>query len=595
MARRYVTLVTVRVCGRGVWHAAAEEGELSSWRSLQVRAALASAVDLSKRTAERVRALAVEASAWWVECAPVGGEVERQRQRSVQHHVVRSLYERALSQLGLAHRGVVHSWMPQEAALALAASSLSLLGATPRISESERVCERVLHALVAAWASSSLNVLADERRLDAHHARRAQSVAMRWLSAAAGSRRDFVALLSRAREFWCLRASKAAAERWHCGRRKRQAHAKRMGVAVQCHASLLLRLGCAKWRARALELVATGKLLCVAAQHSGCVRGMRMWSRVLRCWQRERELDSRAMLAWRSRAQSVAMRCLSEAARSPSTEDGVVVIIHADAAVWYCGFDCDSGPIAKLPAIRGGGVDAMRKQLHAVFDEIDAVPSAHAVLFCEAAGTSTVDRESIAALLLGDLGVIAVHFAAAPLLAIYNNGFDTGVLVDVGPDAVHVYMLYAGMAVLDTASAYMTAHATELAVARACDAIVRTIGLADMSVRGALLGSIILVGSGSMAADFPSNLEAQLASALRGSVWKPHVKANVDRRYASWLGGAVFCTLPSAQRLFVSADDYKAGGAACLHERSMPLASTELEALERAHAVAVSARVDLSR
>lgn len=278
--------------------------------------------------------------------------------------------------------------------------------------------------------------------------------------------------------------------------------------------------------------------------------------------------------------------------RRSSMSDNVVVVIHAGDAEWHCGFDCDSGPVAKLPAIGGGGADAMRKQLRAAFDEIDAVPSEHAVLFCEAAGTSTVERDAIGSFLLDELGVRALQFAAAPLLAIYNNGFDTGVLVDVGTHVVHVYMMYAGVAVLDTAAAHSLDHATDPPVSRTRDAIVRTIALADLSLREALLASVVLVGIGSMAADFPSKLEAQLASALRGSVWRPRVKANVDRRYASWLGGVVFSTLPSAQRLFLSADEYKAGGAARLHERATPLGSKELGALELAHATAARARVE---
>ena len=272
--------------------------------------------------------------------------------------------------------------------------------------------------------------------------------------------------------------------------------------------------------------------------------------------------------------------------------DKLVVVIHAGAAEWLCGFDCDSGPAAKLPAISSGGGAALRTQLRTAFDELDAVPSEHAVLFCEAAGTSTSERNAIASILVDELGVSALHFAAAPLLAIYNNGFDTGILVDVGARVVHVYMMYAGIAVLDTAAAYALEHAHDSAVVRTRDAILRTVALADMSVREALLGAVVLVGSGSTAADFPSTLEAQLASALRGSVWKPRVKANVDRRYASWLGGTIFCSLPSAQRLFLAADEYKAGGSARLHERALPLASKELEALELAHAAAVRARVD---
>ena len=362
---------------------------------------------------------------------------------------------------------------------------------------------------------------------------------------------------------------------------------------MQWRASLLRRASCAAWRARALEIAAAASLVQEASLRLSGVRGVHAWSRFVCARRRERSLYSRAVHAWCARAQTVAVRRLGAAARSPRIVEGLVVVIDAGASEWFCGFDCDSGPAAKLPAIGVDDATTLRKQLRSAFDELDAVPSEHAVLFCEAAGATSIERDAIATILVDDLGVCALHFAAAPLLAIYNNGFDTGILVDVGTRVVHVYMMYEGIAVLDTASAFALEDAQDSTVVRTADAVLRTIALAEMSVRGALLAAVVLVGSGSMAADFPSALEAQLASALRGSVWKPRVKANVDRRYASWLGGTIFCSLPSAQRLFVPAADYKAGGSARLHERALPLASTELEALELAHMAAVRVRVDL--
>jgi actin-related protein len=83
-------------------------------------------------------------------------------------------------------------------------------------------------------------------------------------------------------------------------------------------------------------------------------------------------------------------------------------------------------------------------------------------------------------------------------------------------------------------------------------AILGVVALADMSMRGALLANVRLVGGGSLLSGLPERLEIDLSKALGPkSPFKPRVHASGARRYAPWMGGAVMCNLSACKRAFV--------------------------------------------
>ena len=118
-----------------------------------------------------------------------------------------------------------------------------------------------------------------------------------------------------------------------------------------------------------------------------------------------------------------------------------VVVIDAGASEWFCGFDCDNGPEVLVPAPSVSG--DVKTTLRGVLEKLEAAPSEHGVLISESAGTSEEEREGLAAALFS-MGVPCVCIVAAPLLALYNTGFDTGVLVDVGENLAFIFPIFAG-------------------------------------------------------------------------------------------------------------------------------------------------------
>ena len=59
------------------------------------------------------------------------------------------------------------------------------------------------------------------------------------------------------------------------------------------------------------------------------------------------------------------------------------------------------------------------------------------MLLTEAPGTSEATREQFVAALFAEHKIAGLHVAAAPLLAMYNTNFDTGILVDVSAWPCH--------------------------------------------------------------------------------------------------------------------------------------------------------------
>ena len=128
------------------------------------------------------------------------------------------------------------------------------------------------------------------------------------------------------------------------------------------------------------------------------------------------------------------------------------IVIDAGANGWRCGFSDDDGPAVVLPCPpAGGGFAAWKSQVSKAFEALECDPTEHAIVLSERPGTSSAAREAMAAALFNDHSVAGLWIAATPLLALFNSGRDTGVLVDVGERATHILVVYDGHAVVETA------------------------------------------------------------------------------------------------------------------------------------------------
>ena len=162
------------------------------------------------------------------------------------------------------------------------------------------------------------------------------------------------------------------------------------------------------------------------------------------------------------------------------------VLIDAGAREWRCGFSEDDGPAVVLPGPRlGGGFSAWCAQLKQAFDELEVTPSEHAVVLSETPGTSAAAREAMAAAVLTDHGAGALWIVASPLLALFNSGRDTGVIVDVGESATYILMVYDGRPLAHAAVHPLAGgHAPNSGPDAACDVLFEPTLLAGIADGG---------------------------------------------------------------------------------------------------------------
>ena len=170
------------------------------------------------------------------------------------------------------------------------------------------------------------------------------------------------------------------------------------------------------------------------------------------------------------------------------------VLLDAGAREWRCGFSDDDGPGELLPAPPpSGGFAAWREQLGKALTALEATPGTeHAVLMSERPGTSAAAREAMARAVFEDHDAGALWFVAAPLLALFNSGHDTGLLVDVGERCTYILAVFEGRPVLDAAAAHPLAggHVPNSAAADAEIGV-----LFDPSLSGATAGDAAAVAA----------------------------------------------------------------------------------------------------
>ena len=109
-------------------------------------------------------------------------------------------------------------------------------------------------------------------------------------------------------------------------------------------------------------------------------------------------------------------------------------------------------------------------------------------------------------------------------------------------------------------------------------AVLRTVALADVSLRSALLGNVVLAGGGSLLTGLAERLERELKHAIGTRVtWRPKVVATGARRYSAWLGGGVMANLSECRAAFVHRELYAQQGASVLDERFPALAGRTID------------------
>ena len=128
-----------------------------------------------------------------------------------------------------------------------------------------------------------------------------------------------------------------------------------------------------------------------------------------------------------------------------------VLLFDTGACQWRCGRADEQGPDVVLPGIAAGDTEAWQLQIKAAIEQLEADPTESALILSEPPATTTAQRAERADFLFG-MGLRSVHFAAAPVLAIYDAGFDTGMVVDVGQRAAYIYGLVDGLSVLEAAT-----------------------------------------------------------------------------------------------------------------------------------------------
>lgn len=272
-----------------------------------------------------------------------------------------------------------------------------------------------------------------------------------------------------------------------------------------------------------------------------------------------------------------------------------VIVLDAGSFEWRCGWSYDNGPSIIEPAGEADGVAALLRTLEGI-DEVEEC----AILVAEPASQSAADRIRTARAIFAIPTVQSICFWPAPLLAIYNLTFDTGLLIDIGLHATFILALYEGKPVLEGPTLHPLGGRdlagggdaeTLLEPNRAgglCgvhEAILRTIACVDVSLRASLLSHIALVGGSTMAAGFPELLQQKLRSRLSathttGTVQHTcHVHANADRRLAAWLGAQAFLCLSTAQAHFYRRAEFEREPES-LAERCVSLTCCTLPVLE---------------
>ena len=120
-----------------------------------------------------------------------------------------------------------------------------------------------------------------------------------------------------------------------------------------------------------------------------------------------------------------------------------ILLFDTGECQWRCGRAEEQGPDVVLPGVAAGHMQAWQRQIKVAIEQLEADPTECALILSEPPATTAAQRDERANFLF-ELGLQSVHFAAAPVLAIYDAGFDTGIVVDVGHRAAYIYAIADG-------------------------------------------------------------------------------------------------------------------------------------------------------
>jgi len=83
-----------------------------------------------------------------------------------------------------------------------------------------------------------------------------------------------------------------------------------------------------------------------------------------------------------------------------------------------------------------------------------------------------------------------------------------------------------------------------------------------------MYNNIILAGGNTMFQFLPIRLEKMIADLVTPST-NIQIKADPERKFSTWLGGAVLASMPSYQQMWISKETYEEKGSAAIDEKSL--------------------------
>ena len=83
-----------------------------------------------------------------------------------------------------------------------------------------------------------------------------------------------------------------------------------------------------------------------------------------------------------------------------------------------------------------------------------------------------------------------------------------------------------------------------------------------------MYNNIILAGGNTMFQFLPTRLEKMVANLVTSST-RIQIKAGPERKFSTWLGGAILASMPSYQQMWISKEMYEENGPSAIYEKSL--------------------------
>lgn len=130
--------------------------------------------------------------------------------------------------------------------------------------------------------------------------------------------------------------------------------------------------------------------------------------------------------------------------------------------------------------------DALTKiYWHAFYTGLNIAPEEHPIVLAESPFTSVADREAIARIMFENFSVPAIDIVPDAVLAAYQSGCLTGLVMDIGNESARIVPVVEGKCLAQTAC--------QVDLADIWNALARLLQNFDEVTQGQLCSSIILV------------------------------------------------------------------------------------------------------